>query len=175
MSKNNSVTGLENFRGILTRHSERCTIDCISCGMGKQARLTFPPSTRFRAMQIGQRVHVDICGPIGQATLGGKRYIVVFKDEYSAYRHVYLIASKDEVLDTIRKTVAIIKSNTQKTVVKLVSDNGSVVTSNRTRTFLLNSGIIQEHSAPFTPEQNGFVERENRTISEAVRTALIHF
>lgn len=56
----------------------------------------------------------------------------------------------------------------------LVSDHGSELTSGKTKELLLSKSIIHDFSAPFTPEQNGFIERGNRTVVEAVRSMLIH-
>jgi transposase InsO family protein len=38
--------------------------------------------------------------------------------------------------------------------------------------FLDEEGIKHEFSAPYTPQQNGVVERKNRTLIEMVRTML---
>jgi transposase InsO family protein len=38
--------------------------------------------------------------------------------------------------------------------------------------FLVEEGIKHEFSAPYTPQQNGIVERKNRTLIEAARTML---
>jgi len=38
--------------------------------------------------------------------------------------------------------------------------------------FCESQGINQEFSAPRTPQQNGVVERKNRTLIEAARTML---
>lgn len=46
--------------------------------------------------------------------------------------------------------------------------------SKRTQAFLEKEGIAHKVSAPFTPQQNGFIERENRTLMEAVRSMLFH-
>jgi hypothetical protein len=38
--------------------------------------------------------------------------------------------------------------------------------------FYVNKGIKHEYSAPYTPQQNGVVDRKNRTLIEMVRTML---
>ena len=40
------------------------------------------------------------------------------------------------------------------------------------REFCKSKGISQTFSAPRTPQQNGVVERKNRTLIEAARTML---
>lgn len=44
-----------------------------------------------------------------------------------------------------------------------MSDRGSESTSRRTQEFLLEKGISHDMIAPFTKEQNCFIERENRS------------
>jgi transposase InsO family protein len=38
--------------------------------------------------------------------------------------------------------------------------------------FYVNKGIKHEFSAPYTPQQNGVVDRKNQTLIEMVRTML---
>ena len=149
-------------------------IACKSCALGKQSRKHFPSRSRERAIEVGQRVHVDICGPIGTPTIRGYKYFVLFKDEFSNYRHIYFVGKKDEVHQKLRVYVTQLKNEANKPLRTLVSDRGSELTSRRTQEFLLENGISHEVSAPFTPEQNGLIERDNRTIAEAMRTMLIH-
>lgn len=175
MKKHSSVTGLEssNFN-VDPKASDRKVINCESCCQAKHARQPIPLSTRARAEEVGQALHVDICGPIGTATLSGAKYITVFKDESSNFRFAYFIKSKEEAHGCLRKCIAQVRADTGKSVLSLVSDLGSEFTSNRSQVFLNEQGIIHKTSAPFTPQQNGFVERENRTIMEAVRSMLYH-
>lgn len=57
---------------------------------------------------------------------------------------------------------------------RLISDCGSELISRRTQDYLLEAGILHEKSAPFTPEQNGFIERDNHTVMRSVRSMLFH-
>ncbi|KAL8109020.1 hypothetical protein AgCh_025203 [Apium graveolens] len=52
------------------------------------------------------------------------------------------------------------------------SDNGTKLKYNSVEEFCKLKGIKQEFSAPRTPQQNGVVERKNRTLIEAARTML---
>ena len=42
----------------------------------------------------------------------------------------------------------------------------------RSREYLDEEGIDHEFSVPYTPQQNGIVERKNRTLIEAASTML---
>jgi transposase InsO family protein len=52
------------------------------------------------------------------------------------------------------------------------SDNGSEFRNTSVEEFLDEEGIKHEFSAPYTPQQNGVVERKNRTLIEMERTML---
>jgi hypothetical protein len=52
------------------------------------------------------------------------------------------------------------------------SDNGSEFRSTNVEEFRDEEGIKHELSAPYTPQQNGIVERKDRTLIEAARTML---
>jgi transposase InsO family protein len=56
--------------------------------------------------------------------------------------------------------------------VKNISDNGSEFRNTQVEEFLDEEGIKHELSAPYTRQQNGIIERKNRTLIEALRTML---
>lgn len=175
MKKVGAVEGLEqcSFPSD-AKASDRKVINCESCCQAKLARQPIPLSHSDRASRVGQVMHADICGPIGTATLSGAKYILLVKDEFSNYRFIYLMKSRDEAYECLRKVVIQLKADTGRDLLCLVTDCGSEFTSNRTQTFLLNNKTLHRTSAPFTPQQNGFVERDNRTLMEAVRAMLYH-
>ena len=55
---------------------------------------------------------------------------------------------------------------------KVRSDNGMEFKNANVETFLDEQGISHEFSATYTPQQNGVVERKNRTLIEMARTML---
>lgn len=56
----------------------------------------------------------------------------------------------------------------------MISDCGTEFTSNQSKEFFIEKEIVHIKSAPFTPAQNGIIERENRTLMNGVRSMLIH-
>ncbi|GBN37521.1 hypothetical protein AVEN_14697-1 [Araneus ventricosus] len=75
---------------------------CDACMYGKMHRLSFG-SRQHRLSSPGQLVHADVYGPIPEKYLGGNRYFVAFKDDYSKYRTVYLMKKKSEVKEILSK------------------------------------------------------------------------
>lgn len=68
---------------------------CENCILGKMHRLPFPKSnTKF--IQVGKLVHANLCGPMQENFLGGARYFILLKDNYSHWRVLYFINQKTE-------------------------------------------------------------------------------
>jgi transposase InsO family protein len=55
---------------------------------------------------------------------------------------------------------------------KIRSDNGTKFKNSQIEGFLKEEGIKHEFSSPYTPQQNGVVERKNRTLLDMARTML---
>ncbi|KAB0793564.1 hypothetical protein PPYR_13184 [Photinus pyralis] len=63
---------------------------CKDCLMGKQHKLSFNKS-ESSAVEIGQLVHGDLCGPLEIESIGGAKYFLLLKDDYSNFRVVYFL------------------------------------------------------------------------------------
>lgn len=172
MLKNDLVNGF-NCQRSAENLPDGDFIDCEACKLGKQSKKTFPLRSTPRAQEVGERVHVDICGPIVTPSIANSHYFVLFKDECSGYRMIYFVNNRKEVFDTLRKAVVDFRNNSGKRIQKLISDRGSEFMSNRTQSFLLDNHITQETSAPHTPAQNGYIERDNKTVVSLFRTMLL--
>lgn len=158
----------ENFKIIAQPRDN----ECGSCPAGKAHHVHHPSSGRVRATEILYRVHADLVGPSATPSIGGSRYFLLLKDEYTTCMFVYLIHSKDTVPQQIKNFVNEMAIRTEKRVKIIRSDNGKEFCNNELKAFYESEGIIQELSAPMTPQQNGEAERANRTIIERARTML---
>lgn len=52
------------------------------------------------------------------------------------------------------------------------TDNGSEFTTAEFASYYADEGIQRHYSAPYTPQQNGVVERRNQTVVAMVRALL---
>ncbi|GKB70038.1 retrovirus-related pol polyprotein from transposon TNT 1-94, partial [Tanacetum coccineum] len=94
-------------------------------------------------------------------------------DDYSRYTWVYFLHSKDETLEIIKKFIAQAQLNYKAKVCKIRTDNGTEFKNANLKAYYEKLGIMQQFSTARTPQQNGVVERRNRTLVEAARTMLI--
>ncbi|KAL0852111.1 hypothetical protein ABMA28_000351 [Loxostege sticticalis] len=141
---------------------------CEGCIFGKSHSKPF--GTRERATAPGELIHADVCGPFTDSVAKNK-YFVLFKDDFSSYRMVYFIKQKSEVKDKLLQMLE--KAKTTRHVVKtLLTDNGGEFANEAVLGILQCRGIKHRMTMPYTPEQNGCSERENRTLVEAARSIM---
>lgn len=144
---------------------------CEQCLKGKQHRLPFEQS-KSRASKPLELVHSDVCGPMEQESLGGARYFLLLKDDYTSYRYVYFMKQKSEVKKNIEKFISLAERETGHKMKTLRSDNGLEFINKEVKEILESKGIRHQRSVVYTPQQNGRAERENRTLVEAARTMI---
>ncbi|GKC17300.1 retrovirus-related pol polyprotein from transposon TNT 1-94, partial [Tanacetum coccineum] len=101
-------------------------------------------------------------------------YILVIVDDYSRFTWMKFLASKDEAPNFIIKFMKIIQVRLNAAVRNLRTDNGTEFVNQTLRDYYEQVGISHETSVTRTPQQNGVVERRNRTLVEAARTMLIY-
>nr|GEU76788.1 hypothetical protein [Tanacetum cinerariifolium] len=116
---------------------------------------------------------MDLCGPMRIASINGKRYILVIVDDYSRYTWVHFLRSKDEAPEVIIKFLKRITVLLQSPVIIIRTDNDTEFKNQVLKVYFDSVGISHQLSSVRTPQQNGVVERQNRTLVEAARTMLI--
>nr|GEV82905.1 reverse transcriptase domain-containing protein [Tanacetum cinerariifolium] len=93
-------------------------------------------------------------------------------DDYSRYTWVFFLHYKDEVSEVIISFINKNQVNLQLQVQCIRTNNGTEYKNKTLAKFFDEVGITQQFSAARTPQQNGVVERRNRTLVEAARTML---
>lgn len=147
---------------------------CGSCLLGKQSRQVFPKSTPYRASKPLELIHGDLCGPISPSTRSGNRYIFVLIDDYSRYMWSILLKEKSETFEKFKSFKKLVEQETLEKIRTFRTDRGGEFVSHEFNEFCAESGIIRHLTDPYTPQQNGVVERRNRTLMEMTRSILKH-
>ncbi|UYV65276.1 hypothetical protein LAZ67_3003777 [Cordylochernes scorpioides] len=145
---------------------------CEACIYGKQNRKVFHASTSPNSTYPGELIYSDVCGPMSKRSPGGSLYFVSFKDDFSRFRVAYFIRHKSDVLEKFKEFVKRVRTETGNKIKRFRTDNGTEFVNKNFSDYLKSLGIVHELTAPYTPEQNGIAERDNRTIVESARCLL---
>lgn len=145
--------------------------DCEVCLQGKLVRKPFQ-KTRWRAKEKLQLVHSDVCGPMPEESLNKSKYFVTFIDDCTRFCWVYFLKQKSEVDEVFLRFKQEVENEANCKIKTVRSDNGGEYTSKRFKAICENSGIKQQFTVPYTPQQNGVSERKNRSIVEMGRCML---
>jgi hypothetical protein len=85
------------------------------------------------------------------------------------------LQDKSETQGTLKRFLRRVQNEFELKVKKIRSDNGSEFKNLHVEEYLEEEGIKHEFSAPYTPQQNGVVERKNMTLIDMARTMLGEF
>ncbi|GKA36723.1 retrovirus-related pol polyprotein from transposon TNT 1-94 [Tanacetum coccineum] len=119
---------------------------CSACEQGKSKKAIFPPKLIPSTTSKLELLHMDLCG---------------------------LMRTKDETPEMIIKFITQIQRNMKVQALKVRSDNGTEFKNEKLRSYYEKLGIMHQTSISRSPQQNGVVERRNRTLVDAARTMLI--
>ena len=95
------------------------------------------------------------------ATNGGRWYFLLLMDDCSRYMWLQLLTSKDEVATAIKKFKMRAEAESGKKLCTLRTDHGGEFTSVEFAAYCVDQGVVRHHTAPYSPQQNGMVERRN--------------
>ncbi|GJU29468.1 retrovirus-related pol polyprotein from transposon TNT 1-94 [Tanacetum coccineum] len=120
---------------------------CSACQLGKSKKHTHKPKTENTNLEVLNTLHMDLL--------------------------VKFLRSKDETPTVVIKFLKQIQVGLNKTVRFIRIDNGTEFVNKTLYDYYKSVGIFHQQTVPRTPQQNGVVERWNRTLVEAARTMLI--
>nr|GEU90283.1 hypothetical protein [Tanacetum cinerariifolium] len=141
---------------------------------GKSKKKPYKPKSKDTNQEKLYLLHMDLCGPMRVASVNGKKYILVIVDDYSRFTWVKCLRSKDEAPDFIIKFLKMIQVRLKVHVRRIKTDNGTEFVNQTLRKYYEKVGISHETFVARSPQQNGVVERRNRTLIEVARTMLIY-
>ncbi|GJV93256.1 retrovirus-related pol polyprotein from transposon TNT 1-94 [Tanacetum coccineum] len=144
---------------------------CSAFERGKSKKSSHPPKVVPSNHSKLELFHMDLCGPMWVASINRKKYILVIVDDYSRFKLVYFLYTKDETPETIKNFIAWVQLNYNAKVYKIRTNNGFEFKNATLKAHYEKLGIMQQFSIPRTP--NGVVKRRNRTLVEAARIMLI--
>jgi transposase InsO family protein len=105
-------------------------------------------------------LHMDLFGPIAYISIGRSKYCLVIVDDYSRFTWVLFLQEKSHTQDTLKGFLRRAQNEFGLRIKKVRSDNGTKFKNSQIEGFLEEEGIKHEFSSPYTPQQNGVVERK---------------
>ena len=161
----------KNIRMDINESAVRRVIEkCEKC----QRRKSWTGKTKEAIMkqstnEIFKEIFIDFCGPF-KKSLSGKQYILAIIDQFSKYISLTAIAHQDEITTAkVLKDKWILKFGAPEV---LHSDRGRVFESHVIRELLSKHHIKLKQSSPYHHNTNGLVERQFRTIRDAIATSI---
>jgi transposase InsO family protein len=145
---------------------------CSACQAGKQVANTHPTEAFMSTSRPLELLHMDLFGPTTYASVGGNLYCLVIVDDFSRYTWVFFLHDKSEVASIFKKFAKKAQNEFDCKIKKIRSDNGKEFDSTNIHEYCGEIGIKHEVSATYTPQQNGVVERKNRTLITLARTMI---
>jgi transposase InsO family protein len=146
---------------------------CAPCRHAKMVASSHLPLTDVMTERPCELLHMNHVGPAHVRSAGGKWYVLVVVDDYSRYAWVFFLEDKGVMFGFARDLVLRLRNERHRDAIQAIcSDNGSEFRNSRFETFCHDLCLEHQFSSPYTPPQNGVVERKNRTLCEMARTML---
>lgn len=143
---------------------------CDSCHYAKQCNLPFPLSSSV-SLHAFDLLHVDIWVPLSIPSLHGHKYFLTIIDDHTRHTWIFLMTAKSETRSLLQNFVIFVKTQFNKSVKSIRSDNGSEFLYQE---FYDKFGILHQTSCVATPQQNSIVERKHGQILNVTRNLLFH-
>ncbi|GKA28586.1 putative ribonuclease H-like domain-containing protein [Tanacetum coccineum] len=144
----------------------------IACQKGKQHKASCKAKLVSSISQPLQMLHMDLFGLTSVRSINHKTYCLVVNDDFSRFSWVFFLTSKDETSGILKRFITKIENQLNHKVKVTRYDNGTEFKNIEMNEFYVLKGIKREFSIARTPQQNGVVERKNRTLIEAARTII---
>ena len=103
-------------------------------------------------------------GPLKPKSLSKKRYVLLVKDAYSKYRWMFTLRDKKAKSVAHHLNILVIQIKQllggSAKIQSVRTDNGSEFCNGTVDNWFIKRHIIHEKTAPYSPEENGLVERD---------------
>ncbi|KAJ0580159.1 putative RNA-directed DNA polymerase [Helianthus annuus] len=146
---------------------------CSPCELAKAKRQPFLPNDKRASLPL-EIIHCDLWGPSPIKSIDNFLYYVAFVDDYSRFTWLYPLRAKSDFYEALSIFIPFVQNQFSTKIKTFQSDGGTEFTNNRVRLLFEQNGIMHRLSCPYTPQQNGRVERKHRHIVETGLAMLFH-
>ena len=115
---------------------------------------------------------MDLFGPSRTMSLGGNYYAIVIVDDFSRFTWTLFQESKSDAFSAFKKLARRLQNTKNNNIGSIRSDHGGEFQNEKFSNFCEKLGILHNFSGPRTPQQNGVVERKNKSLEELAKTII---
>ena len=135
-----------------------------ACQKGKQVKNSFESKNCVSTSKPLELLHLDLFSLTRTTPLNGKKYGLIIVDDYTKWTWVMFLAHKDESFKVFSIFCKRIQNEKGMCINSIRSVHGEEFENESFQLFCEENGILHNFSAPRTPQQNGVVERKNRSL-----------
>ena len=125
-----------------------------------------------RATELLALIHFDVCGPFDVQVRGGYSYFIIFIDDLSWYKYVYLMKHKSEVFKRFKEFRNEVERQIGIPIKVLWSDWGGEYLNQKFLRYLKDNGIVSQWTLFGTPQLNEISKKRNRILLDMVRSLM---
>ncbi|GKC29906.1 retrovirus-related pol polyprotein from transposon TNT 1-94 [Tanacetum coccineum] len=124
---------------------------CSACALSKSKKHSHKPKAEDSIQEKLYLLHMDLYGPIRVQSINGRKYILVIIDDFSRFKWVKFLCSKDEVLKFVIKFLKMIQVLLNAIVRNIKTDNGTEFVNRTLRVYYEEVRISHQTSVARTP------------------------
>ena len=145
---------------------------CENCAKGKAKKKNVNKCNLKKYKNKGERIYIDLSS-VRARSFGGAKFWVLIEDEATSHCWSLFLKNKSDLKHEVLPWVKLLKKKTGVDIKIIRCDNAG---ENKSLQEAINADedlkIDFEFTAPYTPEQNGVVERKLATLWGKVRSML---
>jgi transposase InsO family protein len=145
---------------------------CKHCQQGKKTKTRFK-SKEYSTTRPLEIVHIDLVGSTTTKGLKGEKYFMLLVDDYTRMTVVFFLRNKSRDFENFKVYKEMVENEMDSKIKCLRFDNGGEFSSKEFMDYCSRHGIKKQFSVARTPQQNGVVERKNKTIHGMAQTMLM--
>ena len=132
----------------------------------KHPEHTFEKASHERTSAPLELIHSEIVGSFPHMSMSQAKYALTFIDDFFRYCWVHFLKHRSVVFNLFKVFKALVENHSGKKLKVLRYDNGGEYVKSEFIQFCKDACIQIQHSIPYTPQQNGVAERNNRSLKE---------
>ncbi|CAM9826085.1 unnamed protein product, partial [Hapterophycus canaliculatus] len=134
--------------------------ECYGCSMANSLAKPIARSTHTRAVKKLERVFVDLSGKSAGASIGGRWYMMIVRDDCTRWTRVCFLHHKSDAASAFESFLADVRADGTPSEVMIVrSDYGGEFFKGDFGKLCRSRGIKQEFTPVGSPQYNGVAER----------------